>query len=57
MRLRRVADVLLPDLWHFVVEIFEVPLSMVRIVSGIILMRTGFSLFMPSATCMSLSRG
>ena len=31
-------------------EIFEVPLSMVRIVGGIILMRIGFSLFMPSAT-------
>jgi len=31
-------------------EIFEVPLSMVRIVGGIILMRIGFSLFMPSTT-------
>ena len=31
-------------------KIFEVPLSMVRIVGGIILMRIGFSLFMPSAT-------
>src|SRR5262252_1377529 len=30
-------------------EIFEVPPSMVRIVGGIILMRIGFSLFMPSA--------
>jgi multiple antibiotic resistance protein len=29
-------------------EIFVVPLSMVRIVGGIILMRIGFSLFMPS---------
>ena len=29
-------------------EIFEVPLSMVRIVGGIILMRIGFSLFQPS---------
>ena len=29
--------------------VFEVPLSMVRIVGGIILMRIGFSLFMPSA--------
>ena len=28
--------------------VFEVPLSMVRIVGGIILMRIGFSLFMPS---------
>ena len=29
-------------------RIFEVPLSMVRIVGGIILMRIGFSLFLPS---------
>jgi multiple antibiotic resistance protein len=29
-------------------EIFEVPLTMMRIVGGIILMRIGFSLFMPS---------
>ena len=29
-------------------KIFEVPLSMVRIVGGIILMRIGFSLFQPS---------
>jgi multiple antibiotic resistance protein len=29
--------------------VFEVPLSMVRIVGGIILMRIGFSLFLPSA--------
>ena len=34
-------------------EIFEVPLSMVRIVGGIILMRIGFSLFMPSAATAS----
>jgi len=34
-------------------EIFEVPLSMVRIVGGIILMRIGFSLFMPPATASS----
>jgi len=34
-------------------EIFEVPLSMVRIVGGIILMRIGFSLFMPSAIASS----
>jgi multiple antibiotic resistance protein len=34
-------------------EIFEVPLSMVRIVGGIILMRIGFSLFMPSTTASS----
>src|SRR5215475_14129629 len=30
-------------------EVFDVPLSMVRIVGGIILMRIGFSLFMPSS--------
>ena len=30
-------------------DVFEVPLSMVRIVGGIILMRIGFSLFMPSS--------
>src|SRR5215468_6038296 len=34
-------------------EIFEVPLSMVRIVGGIILMRIGFSLFMPTAAATS----
>src|SRR5271167_321680 len=34
-------------------EIFEVPLSMVRIVGGIILMRIGFSLFLPSAAAAS----
>jgi len=34
-------------------EIFEVPLSMVRIVGGIILMRIGFSLFMPAAAASS----
>src|SRR5215469_11877257 len=34
-------------------EIFEVPLSMVRIVGGIILMRVGFSLFMPTAAATS----
>jgi multiple antibiotic resistance protein len=31
-------------------KIFEVPLSMVRIVGGIVLMRIGFGLFMPSST-------
>ena len=36
-------------------EIFEVPLSMVRIVGGIILMRIGFSLFMPSAAAATPS--
>ncbi|HVN23194.1 MAG TPA: MarC family protein [Syntrophorhabdales bacterium] len=34
---------------RLVLEIFGVPLSMVRIVGGIILTRIGFSLFMPSA--------
>jgi multiple antibiotic resistance protein len=34
-------------------RIFEVPLSMVRIVGGIILMRIGFSLFMPSGATAS----
>ena len=35
-------------------DIFEVPLSMVRIVGGIILMRIGFSLFMPSGAASSI---
>ena len=35
-------------------EIFEVQLSMVRIVGGIILMRIGFSLFMPSGAASSI---
>src|SRR5499433_1624203 len=35
-------------------KVFEVPLSMVRIVGGIILMRIGFSLFMPSSAGASL---
>jgi multiple antibiotic resistance protein len=34
----------------FIMRIFGVPLSMVRIVGGIILMRLGFDLFAPSAT-------
>jgi len=34
--------------------VFEVPLSMVRIVGGIILMRIGFSLFMPSSAATSV---
>ena len=33
---------------NLVLRIFEVPLAMVRIVGGIVLMRIGFSLFMPS---------
>ena len=35
-------------------KIFEVPLSMVRIVGGIILMRIGFSLFMPSGATAAI---
>src|SRR5206468_4085612 len=35
-------------------KIFEVPLSMVRIVGGIILMRIGFALFMPSSDTASI---
>src|SRR6516165_6456107 len=35
-------------------KIFEVPLSMVRIVGGIILMQIGFSLFMPSSATTSI---
>jgi len=35
-------------------NIFEVPLSMVRIVGGIILMRIGFALFMPSSDTASI---
>jgi multiple antibiotic resistance protein len=35
---------------NLVLRIFEVPLSMVRIVGGIILVRIGFQLFMPSSS-------
>src|SRR5437016_8480916 len=35
-------------------KIFEVPLSMVRIVGGIILMRIGFALFMPTSDTASI---
>ncbi len=35
---------------NLVLRIFEVPLSMVRMVGGIVLIRIGFSLFMPSGT-------
>jgi MarC family membrane protein len=35
-------------------KIFDVPLSMVRIVGGIILMRIGFALFMPSRATASI---
>src|SRR5215470_14131495 len=38
----------------FLLKIFEVPLSMVRIVGGIILMRIGFSLFNPSGATASI---
>jgi multiple antibiotic resistance protein len=33
---------------NLVLRIFEVPLSMVRIVGGVVLVRIGFTLFMPS---------
>jgi multiple antibiotic resistance protein len=35
-------------------NVFEVPLSMVRIVGGIILMRIGFALFMPTSDTASI---
>src|SRR5215475_14544912 len=35
-------------------KVFEVPLSMVRIVGGIILMRIGFSLFNPSGATATI---
>ena len=36
-------------------KLFDVPLSMVRIVGGIILMRIGFSLFMPSSATTAIA--
>jgi multiple antibiotic resistance protein len=39
---------------HLILWIFGVPLSMVRIVGGIILMRIGFALFSPSSSGASL---
>jgi len=39
---------------NFILWIFGVPLSMVRIVGGIILMRIGFELFSPSASGASI---
>ncbi len=39
----------------FILWIFGVPLSMVRIVGGIILMRIGFDLFSPSSTNASIA--
>jgi multiple antibiotic resistance protein len=39
---------------HFILWIFGVPLSMVRIVGGIILMRIGFDLFSPSSSGASI---
>jgi MarC family membrane protein len=39
---------------HLILWIFGVPLSMVRIVGGIILMRIGFDLFSPSSSGASL---
>jgi multiple antibiotic resistance protein len=40
---------------HLILWIFGVPLSMVRIVGGIILMRIGFDLFSPSSSGASLA--
>jgi MarC family membrane protein len=40
-----------------ILRIFGVPLSMVRIVGGIILMRIGFELFSPSSRGASMPRG
>jgi multiple antibiotic resistance protein len=48
--LRRPSDVFFLVFGNLVLRIFGVPLSMVRIVGGIILMRIGFSLFMPSSS-------
>ena len=39
---------------HLILWVFGVPLSMVRIVGGIILMRIGFTLFSPSSSGASL---
>ncbi|CAH2602475.1 conserved membrane protein of unknown function [Rhodovastum atsumiense] len=38
-------------------KLFEVPLSMVRIVGGIVLMQIGFSLFMPSGNAGAMAGG
>ena len=53
-----------PCSWHFflffghlILWVFGVPLSMVRIVGGIILMRIGFTLFSPSSSGASLGSG
>jgi len=43
-----------PVFGTLLLDLFEVPLSMVRIVGGIILMRIGFSLFMPSGATSTL---
>src|SRR5215475_15898789 len=40
---------------QLILWIFGVPLSMVRIVGGIILMRIGFSLFAPSSSADSMT--
>lgn len=42
---------------NLVLRIFEVPLSMVRIVGGVVLMRIGFALFMPSGGASLISSG
>jgi multiple antibiotic resistance protein len=41
----------------FILRLFGVPLAMVRVVGGIILMRIGFSLFMPQKSGVSVLTG
>jgi multiple antibiotic resistance protein len=42
---------------NVLLRLFEVPLSMVRVVGGVILMRIGFELFAPSATSNLIPHG
>lgn len=42
---------------NLLLRLFEVPLSMVRVVGGVILMRIGFELFAPSASSSLIPRG
>ncbi|MBX9915079.1 MAG: NAAT family transporter [Pseudomonadaceae bacterium] len=42
---------------NLLLRLFEVPLSMVRVVGGVILMRIGFELFAPSATSNLIPHG
>jgi len=42
---------------NLVLRIFSVPLSMVRMVGGIVLIRIGFALFMPAGTTTVSTRG